>query len=116
MGQIPEVDAEGSKEGRMNRRQKKKLFNRKCGYRLDLLSCCPVMLTEIFIFYKNSFAVAKTIIVVDAGFTCVLHYFLLSVIIRLKFSTFLVVFIKYFALSGIFSVQMRLYVTAPIPV
>lgn len=34
MGQIPEVDAEGSREGRMNRRQKKKLFNRKCGYRL----------------------------------------------------------------------------------
>ena len=34
MGQVPEVDAEGSREGRMNRRQKKKLFNRKCGYRL----------------------------------------------------------------------------------
>lgn len=32
MGQVPEVDAEGSREGRMNRRQKKKLFNRKCGY------------------------------------------------------------------------------------
>ena len=34
MGQVPEVDAEGSREGRMMRRQKKKLFNRKCGYRL----------------------------------------------------------------------------------
>lgn len=34
MGQVPEVDAEGSREGRMNRRQKKKLFNRKCGYRI----------------------------------------------------------------------------------
>lgn len=34
MGQIPEVDTEGSWEGRMNKRQKKKLFNRKCGYRL----------------------------------------------------------------------------------
>ena len=43
-----------------------------------------------------------------------LHFVLLSAMIRLKFSTFLV-FIRYFTLSGIFSVQMRLYFTAPIP-
>ena len=34
MGQVPEVDAEGGREGSMNKRQKKKLFNRKCGYQL----------------------------------------------------------------------------------
>ena len=34
MGQIPEVAAEGSREGSMNKRQKKKLFNRKSGFRL----------------------------------------------------------------------------------
>lgn len=34
MGQIPEVDAEGSREGSMNKRQKKKLFNKKSGFRL----------------------------------------------------------------------------------
>ena len=34
MGQIPEVDAEGSREGGMNKRQKKKLFNKKSGFRL----------------------------------------------------------------------------------
>ena len=31
MGQIPEVD-KGSREDEVNKRQKKKLFNRKCGY------------------------------------------------------------------------------------
>ena len=34
MGQISEVDAEGSREGSMNKRQKKKLFNKKSGFRL----------------------------------------------------------------------------------
>ena len=34
MGQVSEVDAEGSREDEVNKRQKKKLFNRKCGYRL----------------------------------------------------------------------------------
>lgn len=34
MGQVPEVDAEGSGEESMNKRQKKKLFNRKPGFRL----------------------------------------------------------------------------------
>ena len=34
MGQVPEVDAEGSGEESMNKRQKKKLFNRKSGFRL----------------------------------------------------------------------------------
>ena len=34
MGQIPEVDAEGSREGGMNKRQKKKLFNKNSGFRL----------------------------------------------------------------------------------
>ena len=34
MGQVPEVDAVGCREGRMNMWQKKKLFNRKCGYRI----------------------------------------------------------------------------------
>lgn len=34
MEQIPEMDAEGSREGCMNKRQKKKLFNRKSRYRL----------------------------------------------------------------------------------
>ena len=34
MGQIPEVDVKGSREDEVNKRQKKKLFNRKCGYRL----------------------------------------------------------------------------------
>ena len=34
MGQVPEVDAEGSREGSMNKRQKKKLFNRKSGFQL----------------------------------------------------------------------------------
>ena len=32
MGQVSEVDAEGSREDEVNKRQKKKLFNRKCGY------------------------------------------------------------------------------------
>lgn len=32
MGQIPEVDVKGSREDEVNKRQKKKLFNRKCGY------------------------------------------------------------------------------------
>lgn len=34
MGQILEVDVKGSREDEVNKRQKKKLFNRKCGYRL----------------------------------------------------------------------------------
>ena len=32
MGQIPEADVKGSREDEVNKRQKKKLFNRKCGY------------------------------------------------------------------------------------
>lgn len=32
MGQIPEVNVKGSREDEVNKRQKKKLFNRKCGY------------------------------------------------------------------------------------
>ncbi len=32
MGQIPEVDAEGSREGSMNKRQKKKLFKKRAGF------------------------------------------------------------------------------------
>jgi len=32
MGQVPEVDAEGSREGSMNKRQKKKLFKKRAGF------------------------------------------------------------------------------------
>lgn len=32
MGQIPEMDAEGSKEEKMNKRQKKKLFKKRAGF------------------------------------------------------------------------------------
>lgn len=32
MGQVPEVDAEGGREGNMNKRQKKKLFKKRAGF------------------------------------------------------------------------------------
>lgn len=32
MGQVPEVDAEGSREEKMNKRQKKKLFKKRAGF------------------------------------------------------------------------------------
>lgn len=55
MGQIPEVDAEGSREGSVNKRQKKKLFNKKSGFRLAKLP--PNYQTWIFQYYTGIGAV-----------------------------------------------------------
>lgn len=49
MGQIPEVDAEGSRERSMNKRQKKKLFNRKSG--CSITGCQR----EVFVFLFQVF-------------------------------------------------------------
>lgn len=48
MGQIPEVDVKGSREDEVNKRQKKKLFNRKCGY--SITGCQR----EAFVFFVPS--------------------------------------------------------------
>ena len=55
MGQIPEVDAEGSREGSVNKRQKKKLFNKKSGFRLVKLP--PNYQTWIFQYYTGASSV-----------------------------------------------------------
>ena len=49
MGQIPEVDVKGSREDEVNKRQKKKLFNRKCGY--SITGCQR----EVFVFLVQVF-------------------------------------------------------------
>ena len=55
MGQIPEVDAEGSREGSVKKKKKKKLFNKKSGFRLVKLP--PNYQTWIFQYYTGIGAV-----------------------------------------------------------